>query len=108
MLLNHQYGHNCRSHYHEYHTSLCIYMEVRHMPLWNKANLRDWIAATSLVISNWIQSIDFSACVTLKFDVSTKKTRQALCIISNPSVNSNRSYGLETAKWGHDLCDLEV
>ena len=34
----------------------------------NKANLRDLIAATGLVISNWIQIVDFSACVTLKFD----------------------------------------
>ena len=34
----------------------------------NKANLRDLIAVTGLVISNWIQIVDFSACVTLKFD----------------------------------------
>ena len=35
----------------------------------NKANLRDLIAATGLVvISNWIQIVDFSAHVTLKFD----------------------------------------
>ena len=33
-----------------------------------KANLRDFIAATGLVISNQIQIIDLSACVTLKFD----------------------------------------
>ena len=33
-----------------------------------KANLRDLIAATGLVISNWIQIVDFSARVTLKFD----------------------------------------
>ena len=53
---------------------------------------------------------------------------QPLCIISNPSVNSNGSYSLETlnlgqnqqffvpcdwsystemAKWGHNLCDLD-
>ena len=35
---------------------------------WNKANLRDLIAATGLVISNWIQIVNFSACVTVKFD----------------------------------------
>ena len=36
---------------------------------YNKSNLRDLIAATGLVISNWIfQIIDFSVCVTLKFD----------------------------------------
>ena len=34
----------------------------------NKANLRDLIAATGLVISNWIQIVNFSACVTVKFD----------------------------------------
>ena len=34
----------------------------------NKANLRDLIAATGLVISNWIQIINFSARVTVKFD----------------------------------------
>ena len=28
----------------------------------------DLIAATGLVISNWIQIVDFSARVTLKFD----------------------------------------
>ena len=34
----------------------------------NKANLRDLIAATGLVISNWIQIVNFSARVTMKFD----------------------------------------
>ena len=34
----------------------------------NKANLRDLIAATGLVISNWIQIVNFSARVTVKFD----------------------------------------
>ena len=37
--------------------------------LWkNKANLRDLIAATGLVISNWIQIVNFSPRVTVKFD----------------------------------------
>ena len=40
----------------------------------NKANPRDLIAATGLVISNWIQIVDFSACVTLKFDGWPRKT----------------------------------
>ena len=40
----------------------------------NKANLRDLIAATGLVISNWIQIINFSACVTMKFDGWPRKT----------------------------------
>ena len=34
----------------------------------NKANLRDLIAATGLLISNWIQIVNFSAHVTVKFD----------------------------------------
>ena len=43
--------------------------------LWiNKANLRDLIAATGLVISNWIQIDDFSAHVTVKFDGWPRKT----------------------------------
>ena len=33
---------------------------------------------------------------------------QALCIISSSYVNSNWSYGLETAKLGFDLCDLDL
>ena len=37
-------------------------------PWENKANLRDLIAATGLVISNWIQIVNFSARVTVKFD----------------------------------------
>ena len=40
----------------------------------NKANLRDLIAATGLVISNWIQIINFSARVTVKFDGWPRKT----------------------------------
>ena len=34
----------------------------------NKANLKDMIAAACLVISNWIQIVNFSACMTFKFD----------------------------------------
>ena len=40
-----------------------------------KANVRDLIAATGLVISNWIQIVDFSACLTLKFDGSPQKKK---------------------------------
>ena len=43
----------------------------------NKANLRDLIAATRLAISNWIQIVDFSACVTLKLDGWPKKYNRA-------------------------------
>ena len=39
---------------------------------------------------------------------TSPKQHQALCIISSPYVNSNWSYGPETAKWGHDLCDLDL
>ena len=42
--------------------------EIYCYPLTNKANLRDLIAATGLVISNWIQIVNFSARVTVKFD----------------------------------------
>ena len=55
----------------------------------NKANLRDLIAATGILISSWIQIVNFSACVTVKFDGWPRKTighffylRQALCSIS--------------------------
>ena len=40
----------------------------------NKANLRDLIAATGLVISNWIQIFNFSARVTVNFDRWPQKT----------------------------------
>ena len=44
-------------------------MKVEYTKCWyNEANLRDLIAVTNLVISNWIQIINFSAFVTLKFD----------------------------------------
>ena len=58
----------------------------------NKANLRDLIAATGLVISNWIQ---------------------ISCIISYPLVNSNWSNGPETPNLDQirrflEPCDLEI
>ena len=41
----------------------------------NKTNLRDFIAATGLVILlKWIQIVDFSARVTLKFHGWPQKT----------------------------------
>ena len=46
----------------------------------NKANLRDLIDATSLVISNWIQIVNFSARVTVKFDGWPKKNNRALLL----------------------------
>ena len=39
---------------------------------------------------------------------TSSKHHQAVCIISLPYVNSNWSYGQETAKWGHDICDLDL
>ena len=84
------------------------------------ANLRDFIAVTGLVISNWIQMVDFSAHVTVKFDGWPKKTighffytTSSLCIISNPLVNWNWSYSPETPNSGRNsryfiLCDLEI
>ena len=65
-------------------------------------------------ITVWKRSIpvkfaDFLSCVTLKFD----DLHEALCIISNPSVNSNRSYSPETPNLGQNRqffvpCDLEL
>ena len=52
-------------------------LAIWHMTL-NKANLRDLIAATGLVISNWIQIVNFSARVTVKFDGWPKKNNSAL------------------------------
>ena len=40
----------------------------------NKANLRDLIAATGLVISNWIRIVNFSTRVTAKSDRWLRKT----------------------------------
>ena len=77
------------------------------LPMLNKANLRDLIAATVLVISNWIQIVNFSARVTVKFNGCPRKTighffirRQALCINLNPLVNSNWIYSPETFNSG--------
>ena len=57
----------------------------------------------------------FFSRVTLKFDGwpwktigTSPKQHQAVCIISSQYVNSNRSYGPETAKWGHDLCGNDL
>ena len=63
----------------------------------------------------WVKFDDFFSRVTLKFDGWPWKTiglppkqHQAVCIISSQYVNSNWSYDPETAKWGHDLCDLDL
>ena len=46
----------------------------------NKANLRDLIAATGQVISNWIQIVNFSARMTVKFDGWPRKNNRALLL----------------------------
>ena len=39
---------------------------------------------------------------------TSPKQHQAVCIIPSSYVNSNCSYSPETAKLGHDLCDLDL
>ena len=39
---------------------------------------------------------------------TSPKHHQALCIILSSYLNSNWSYSPETAKLGHDLCDLDL
>ena len=89
----------------------------------NKANLRDLIAATGLVIllkldSNlrfFLPVWPWNSMEDLKKQQGTSSTlNQALCIISKPSVNSNWSYSPETPNLGQNwwflllLCDLEI
>ena len=59
----------------------------------NKTNLRDLIAATGLVISNWSQIVDSSACVTLKFDGWPKKTIRHIFYTMSSFVNHLKSIG---------------
>ena len=89
----------------------------------NKANLRDLIAATGLVILLKLDSNRrFFALVTLKFDGWPRKIIRHifyttssfnLCIISDPSGNSNWRYSPETANLGQNRrffwpCDLRI
>ena len=63
------------------HTPYLIYKDgVLSDFLKNKANLRDLMAVTGLVISNWIQIFNFSARVTVKFNGWPRKTNRALLI----------------------------
>ena len=64
----------------------------------------------------WAKIGDFLPRVTLKFNgwpwktighLSYRTPHQALCIIPSPYVNSNMSYGPETAKLRVDPCDLD-
>ena len=77
--------------------------------LFNKASLRDSIAATGLVISNWIQIVNFSARVTVKFDGWPRKTIGHFFYTTssfeqhfNPLVNSNWIYSPETFNSGRN------
>ena len=51
--------------YHIISYHIISYHVISYHIIYNKANLRDLIAATGLVISNWIQIVDFSARVTV-------------------------------------------
>ena len=92
--------------------------------LWieNKANLKDLTAATSLVI---LRKIGFKSPIfwsmwssNLMDDLEKHKgtssvLHQALCIFSDPMVNSNCSYSPEMLNLGQNwwlsvLCDLEI
>ena len=76
----------------------------------NKANLRDLIAATGLVIflKLWFKSLIFQPIFhwNLMDDLEKKGTssvlRQVLCIILKPLVNSNWSYIPETLNSGQN------
>ena len=86
----------------------------------NKANLRDLIAATRLVISNWIQIVNFSARVTMKFDGWPCKTKGHLFYATSSFVHHFVPIGefklelqSETLNSGQnrpffELCDLEI
>ena len=56
-----------------------------------------------LAVSPW----NFKDDLEKQYGTSSKH-HQAVCIISLPYVNSNWSYGQERAKWGHDICDLDL
>ena len=67
---------------------------VKNTQKWNnKANLRDLIAATGLVISNWIQIVNFSAHVTMKFDGWPRKTIGHFFYITSSFVHHFKSIG---------------
>ena len=74
----------------------------------NKANLRDLIAATDLVMLLKLDSNRrfFSPCdleIWWIIEHLFYTTSMFLCIISNPSVNSNWSYSPETLNWIDDF-----
>ena len=77
-------------------------------PIQKQCKSGDLIAATGLVMSNWIQIVDFSACVVVKFDGWPRKTiGHFLYIQSNPSVKSNLSYSPETLNLGQNWNSMD-
>ena len=73
--------------------SVWINMSFCSIYISNKANLRDLIAVTGLVISNWIQIVIFSACVTVKFDGWPRKTIGHLFYTTSSFVYHFKSIG---------------
>ena len=69
--------------------------KISNFGVFNKANLTDLITATGLVIkcSNRIRIIDFSACVTLKFDGWPRKTIGHLFYTMSSFVHHFKSIG---------------
>ena len=59
----------------------------------HKANLMDLIAATGQVISNWIQIVNFSTCVTVKFDGWHWKTIRHFFYTTSSFVHHFKSIG---------------
>ena len=97
-------------------------LQMKRIRKQNKANLRDLIAVTSLVI---LLKIGFKSSIfrsmwpsNLMDDLekqyhTSSVLHQALCIISNPLMNSNCSYSPEKLNLGQNwrfpvLCDLEI
>ena len=62
-----------------------------------------WKSAIFLAMWPWNLTDDLE-----KQKGTSSKQQQALCFISSSRVHSNWCYGPETAKWGVDLCDLDL
>ena len=65
----------------------------------------NWVKIDNLVFAVWPWNLTDDL---EKQKGTSSKQHQALCIISSPYVNSNWSYGPETAEWGNDPCDLDL
>ena len=93
-----------------YYIKLCASFQIHR---WNETEVK--VQKRSI----WVKIGNFLSRVTLKFDGCLWKTighlfkLQALCIISQPSVNSNWSYSPETPNLGQiqqflKPCDLQI